>query len=976
MRSREMFLAALLVLALAATAHAQGLVRNFEFVDRAAGNDVWPAQWTADQAVTPLYVNVNDDGCADMHSLHYQARAGQPAGPLSQAVRLAANTEYVLVACLKSDGAIKPAVRLVGPAGQLAVLTSTGNRTWERLNVRFNSGAGGDAALELWGDSATIQSRQSAAGSSAIDGVNIYLPGDVPAGMGGAGAFTPPGPNIALNKPYTLQPNPNYGLAVDADDKIQLTDGQYTVGYFWTQKSTVGWSNASPVIITIDLQQVEPIAGLSYNTAAGVAGVTWPTSVLILVSDDGQTWGMAGDLMNLATTEGGPPPEPYQVHRFATDDLKTHGRYVKLFVDQIPYSFVDEVEVYSGPQELLQVPYQQVESDPMRLFETRRVHSAMVWRLRTDLANARAAIEASGLRPAEKRALQQQADALAPQIEALPVEIPADFKAILPLNDLHARIYALYAPLHRAQGLGPLTVWQTNRWDPLAPTQAPAERSPRTPNLNVQMMRNEYRGEAFNLTNASDQPVALDLAVNGLPGGDNPPFVSVREVPFTDTRERSPVAAALPSALRTDGAYRISIPAGMTRQVWLDFNSKDVAAGRYSGRVRISGAGAPVTLPLTLQVYPMAFPEQPTIHIGGWDYTNGAGTYDATPGNLQALITAMRANYVDTPWANAAVQPQGVRFDAEGNLTGEPNFDNWDEWVGKWPGARLYAVFLSVGNNFAGEQMGTPRFNRMIAEWITAWVQHMGEQDLEPEQLVLLLVDEPTRPEQYEIIKTWARAINAAQPRVTLFEDPTIGDPAAVDPEFWAEIDVVCPNLPMFLAGSPAYRDFYAAQKQAGRTLWFYSCSGPSKQLDPITYHRSQFWFNAKYGGLGSFYWAFGDEAGASSWNAYMQKRNQYSPLFLGPDSVTDAKHMAAIREGAQDYEYFVMLRNRIVELERAGNRSPLLDQARRLSIEGPDRVTATIESGNLSWSVPKDRGVMDQVRVEVLEMLDKLAKL
>jgi hypothetical protein len=350
--------------------------------------------------------------------------------------------------------------------------------------------------------------------------------------------------------------------------------------------------------------------------------------------------------------------------------------------------------------------------------------------------------------------------------------------------------------------------------------------------------------------------------------------------------------------------------------------------------------------------------------------------YDATRDNQAELIRTLAANYIDTPWATSGVQPGNVKFDADGNLTTEPVFTSWDEWVAKWPGARQYAVFLSVGDSFAGEPMGTPRFNRMVAEWITAWVKHLGEGDLQPEQLILLLYDEPHEPKGYEIIKTWATAVNAAQPRVTLFEDPTSRDPLEVDPAVWPELDIICPNLPMLLGAPPTFREFYAGLKQSGKTLWFYSCSGPGKLLDPITYHRSQFWWNVKMGAQGSFYWAFGDEGGGTSWNAYMQKRTSYSTLFLAPDSVTDAKHMAAVREGVQDVEYFVMLRERIAELEGKGCQSPLLAPARKLLTEGPDRVLATINAKNLSWFDPKDRGVMDQVRVEVLDMLDKLAKL
>ena len=95
-----------------------------------------------------------------------------------------------------------------------------------------------------------------------------------------AGAAPPavadPRENIALHRPYTLDPAPNYPYCTNSDDATKLTDGQYTKGYFWTQKTTVGWENVRQAVITIDLGRVEPICGLSYNTAAGTAVPSGP----------------------------------------------------------------------------------------------------------------------------------------------------------------------------------------------------------------------------------------------------------------------------------------------------------------------------------------------------------------------------------------------------------------------------------------------------------------------------------------------------------------------------------------------------------------------------------------------------------------------------------------------------------------------------------------------------------------------------
>lgn len=106
---------------------------------------------------------------------------------------------------------------------------------------------------------------------------------------------TRPSENLAAGKSYQLNPSPNYKHCTDPGDNVQLTDGVYADGHFWTQKETVGWSKANPAVVTIDLGGVVPIRGISFDTAAGIAGVTWPMSILVLVSDDGATYHLAGD---------------------------------------------------------------------------------------------------------------------------------------------------------------------------------------------------------------------------------------------------------------------------------------------------------------------------------------------------------------------------------------------------------------------------------------------------------------------------------------------------------------------------------------------------------------------------------------------------------------------------------------------------------------------------------------------------------
>ena len=920
--------------------------------------------------------------------MRYTGKADGVVGPVFQTFPCAKNTDYVLTAALKSDQVCRPLVQVLDRAQNKAIASvfSEGQQGWTVFSARFSSGQAETLEVQVFGDLTMVSSGTVTAGTSGIDDVQVYLAAEAPVAGQVQSGFTPPGANLALNKPYTFTPAPNYSYCTDPDDKVQLTDGVYSVGYFWVQKSTVGWNNANPVTVTIDMEKVEPIAGMSYNTAAGVAGVAWPTVVLMLVSDDGKEWTSLGDLIRLSTKAGAPLSDVYSVHRFATGELKARGRYVRLIVSQAPYCFVDEIEVYRGPDELLaQVPVGKRLTDTKQLFVDVQAFSGVQWRMRSDLAAARAAVTGSALPQAEKDALLRKAEALSAQIDAMSEELAPGFRAVLPLNEIHAGIYAINAPLLRGGGFGPLTAWAQNRWDPLSPLQAPETATPPAPELRVDTMRNESRAEVLNLTNATDSRLTVTLSVGGLPGGENPPYLSVRDVLFTDTARRVPIASVLPDAVRGDAGYALEIPAGTTKQVWFSFRPRDVEPGEYKGQVVIkAGQGiADVAVPLTLVVYPFVFPEQPTMSLGGWDYTNGGGKYYRAPGNLESLMKNLREHYVDTPWGTGAVQPKGMEFDTAGHLTNPEKLDfaAWDEWTELWKGARNYYVFLSVGDSFSGEKMGTPRFNTMVGDWMIAWVEHLKKQGLKPSQLGVLLVDEPggswkadKAVREDETILTWAKAIRAVEPDVVIWEDPVHPDPAKGNPEMFANCSALCPHTPMFMASPQAFRDFYVAQQKAGRTLWFYSCMGPSMLLDPYSYHRGQPWWAIQYGAVGGCYWALGCGGGiGNSWNAYAQAGVEYSPFFVGQDAVTDAKQWEAVREGVQDYEYFVMLRKRVAELDAKGVTGPAVDAAKKLLTDGPVEVTSAINEKILEWSAPKDRGIMDRVRVQALQALSQL---
>jgi hypothetical protein len=762
-------------------------------------------------------------------------------------------------------------------------------------------------------------------------------------------AYVRPGENIALDKPYTLAPRPGYSHCTDDGDVTQLTDGVYSEGYFWTQQSTVGWQHAKPAVVTIDLGQDQPIGGVSLRTAAGTAGVFWPIGIFVFVAGEDQSFHWVGDLVSLSAQRSLPPKEGYATHRYWTDALETHGRYVAFAVSAEPYTFVDEVEVYAGDPAWVASPLPGESVGDIPAYMKRlSVRVSVERRIAADVEVLRASIADADLDQADRTELAMQLDEVSGNIADLPAEFGDGFRAVLPLNAVHARVFGVQAQLWEAAGHDAVTVWQSPLWDALEHL-GPIPDS-QSPHVEIWMMNNEYRAGAFNLSNSTQAPIATTIYFEGLPDDAMPPYITVHEVAWSDTKTLQPVAAALPEAARTETGYRIEVEPGLTQQVWLTFHPTDLLPNAYKGAIVIEAEGLPaMRVPVTLSIYPTRFPDQPSLHVGGWDYTDQPSMYMVTPENREALIAHLRERFVDSPWGTSATMPYGT-FSPDGTMTAPPDTAHFDAWVDRWPGAAQYCVFASVRDHLHSIPMGTPEFDRAAQAWITFWAERITSRGLFPDQFAVLLYDEPHAPEQDAIIIAWAKALRAANTGIRVWEDPTYREITEANPEMLELCDVICPNRTIFLRGSDASRQLYIDQRDAGRTLEFYSCSGPMRLLDPYLYCRLQAWTCWQYGATASYFWAFGDDGGGTSWNEYGAVRTAYTPVFLDGTSVTAGKHMEAIRESVDQ---------------------AVVERAERLLEEAPGRVCAGYEAdAGFWWKAECDRTVADAVRREILEML------
>lgn len=721
--------------------------------------------------------------------------------------------------------------------------------------------------------------------------------------------------NLALGKQYTLEPAPNYDLCTDEGDRVQLTDGELRTakdGGFWTSRTTVGWKRGD-VAITVDLGKREPIAGFGYNLAAGSAGVSWPRAVDVYYSDDCKTWRYAGDVYVRSTSRtGAPDPTRFDVYHAVSMDMPCAARYVMFRPSVDGYSFVDEVEVFKGPDSLLAEPPR---GAVVTNFKDHFVAKCLPQKLEADLKRLESADPA-------------RAAILRPYAEHIPTaEEMARQTTELPLNKVHAKIWTLNSFNLRKAGFDSPRFWRNPRWENLDPLAIPPAGEPAA--IKVEVMRGETRSEALNIVNPTFSPLECELEVAGFPSAAN---LRVYEVVFTDTKDMRAVSSALRGG--KDARVVFTIPAGASKQVWISFRGPELEPGEYSGTVRAAVCGRTLEHPISLKVAALEFPKAKLPPVCGWDYNhreisayNGAIRSGA---NQAANIEVMRGFGMNVPVGSlSALDPEIFRA-----------------WRAKFPWCDTFMVFVAADSNGGAA----------LVDRVLGFEKAVIAAGLDPKKQILQIVDESHEKKSDDAHLALAKAIRAKTSGFRLFYNPMWSPTTAGNQECYDYADVVCVHSSIY--GDAKSRAFFKDLAARGKEVWKYSCIGPVRLFDPLVYYRFQAWDSFSLGGIGgSLYWAFGCGGGiADSWRTYAQTGIEYGPYFVSPTDATPSKSSEAILEGAEDVVYLKLL----------GERGEAAVAERAI-----EKVRDSLK-GELSWLADRDRELVDRVRVKLLWHLCK----
>jgi len=699
------------------------------------------------------------------------------------------------------------------------------------------------------------------------------------------------GRNLALGRPYTFPTGhpPNFWYCKEPGDATDLTDGiRGAAGGY--DLGTIGWTAVAANKhegIEIDLGQICSIEGLAFN-----GSMKYPVSAMVFLSDDGETYSYAGDIIN----EPQPPTSP---HTFTIDGLTEQGRFVRIqLVNGEHYMFLDEIEVFGSKKEDLEPRSRELTHDGVMQFakdllpSLRQRNSSLGFHGHTLKRLDREPVE-------HQAAIDRARDALAQiktGIMARNKEETVDYRRGLPFTELDAEIGRVMGGYLAATGRSGVRMWPANPWAPLLPFDFDASAPASEPLL---MMQNEWGELAFNVVNGSTSPVELSVSVTDLQAdGVRAPASTIRlqEVKFVEASGFQLLADAL-VPLRG----KMNLPAGLTRQLWLTLDTRGLEPGTYRGQIEVSGDGASITKPFAFTLMPIEMPEQASVYINTWSYMH----WKIPKIHPEKVATDLREHYSTVQQVISDKMPF-PSVDAEGNFTKPMDFTKLDKYMASLPGTKMWLLWTQFDQDHRSmyPKEGDARRTKIMTRWLKDVIAHMKKKGIGYDEFAIKWVDEPGVKEMREIVKPSCELLRSIDPQVLIWANVTGGLTEDSLAEFEGLIDIWCP------ISKKLGWDFWK-----GKRVWTYDSSS-NKTRSPTGHYRYKLWKTFHQGCEGNGFWNYTDNL--DSWDDYASVPS-WGVIYDDPDDVLSSKRWEAYRAGIEDYEVCKMLNDAVVAAKAAG---------------------------------------------------------
>ena len=490
--------------------------------------------------------------------------------------------------------------------------------------------------------------------------------------------------------------------------------------------------------------------------------------------------------------------------------------------------------------------------------------------------------------------------------------------------------------------------------------------------VNVFGLRNETISAQCVVRAGRDLP---DLSVSISPlaregGGSIPPdhvtwtFVTGINVLTNTPKLRKedltrPAPARFPDCLSED--RQCAVTKGNLKAVYLTVGIPAGAEpGEYRGTVSAKAGGDSVSLPVTLNVYPLTLPDTRHVKVTEWFSTGKFKKFHGVDSDQSdrywQILRAYAKNMAEHRQNMFEVSLGLIKstMAADGKLRFDfSDFDRfaqvfWD--TGKMDAMETGAVARHVPGGWSSTEIALSDFTvrqeadgktkrlrgeEYLPQFLPAFVEHLRQKKW-LDKTLLHICDEPANHN----VVLWRKAsdfVGRCAPelrRIDAIESPHFGD----------SLEVWVPKLDHLAAWQGAYEE---AQRR-GKELWFYtvgiyqSGSLMNKTVDvPLIDTRLMHWLNYRYDLKGYLHWG-GNHWTDDPWNAPGLHRGDGWHVYPKKDGLLNSLRWEQMRNGLQDCECLYLLEDKIRQI-----RATLCPEA--VEIIDPRRRSVEIASGVVS---------------------------
>ncbi|MEP6466391.1 MAG: discoidin domain-containing protein [Parafilimonas sp.] len=479
---------------------------------------------------------------------------------------------------------------------------------------------------------------------------------------------------------------PNYSRSAPATDTTSLTDGVYTSGNFWTKTTTVGWLRRQ-VAITIDLNKIQGIGSISFNTARNTkVGVDFPKDVFAFVSNDGESFKYIGDIANTTDNTTG----SYEVKKFVLGKVNTSARYVTLIV--VPKGklvFCDEIEILAGQKNA-------VLSSPS-------VSKSNL----TNFADSLLQLDFQ----------KNNINKLAENISGAVVNTSdADVKSI------KDNLFQNHATKLNFQFKTNFIVEAFNPWDSLNELHDPIKASDSL-NYAFTILQNGVQYGAFVITNSSLSSLKFDIETNNQAGATA--AIEIFNVPFVPGADYSYVADPLIPADKED------INAGVSKLFLFKVSGK--SAGSANASVFVKSGNKKIILNIKTDVLNLSAPDNYFVNANIWAYLN----YPMLADRRAEAAKDLALHHIKTVVIPPSVVP-GMQSDSYTKLL---------DYLSNFKGVNkilLFTKYVSVANRngYNGGEFMTTDWKKNFIQWYNNLLQVLAKNGYENADIYLYPYDE------------------------------------------------------------------------------------------------------------------------------------------------------------------------------------------------------------------------------------------